>query len=186
MFWKNKRTVVELKIHLKCYSDIVQISFQAVTPNPHTETYLNLNLERKGAIKKKNREIKKDYNFFMSSWAVWYIHVKKTSNPLKFQLINPLWHLINGRRKLPAWNKVRPIDCTDKTSSIPMWYCKCGTLTKQNDFLRWRKSPLAEPRFLALWDPIPKQASAWAFGHHLNWGTSYVPWACGSAASLGC
>ena len=28
-----------------CYSDMVQISVQAVTPKPHTETFLKLDLE---------------------------------------------------------------------------------------------------------------------------------------------
>ena len=37
--------MVELKLHLKCYSGMVQISVQAITPKPHTETFLNLDLE---------------------------------------------------------------------------------------------------------------------------------------------
>ena len=37
--------MAELKLHLKCYSDMVQISVQVVTPKPHTETFLKLYLE---------------------------------------------------------------------------------------------------------------------------------------------
>ena len=37
--------MAELKLHLKCYSGMVQISVQAVTPKPHTETFLKLDLE---------------------------------------------------------------------------------------------------------------------------------------------
>ena len=36
--------MAELKLHL-CYSGMVQISVQAVTPNPHRETFLKLDLE---------------------------------------------------------------------------------------------------------------------------------------------
>ena len=37
--------MAELKLHLKCYSGIVQTSVQAVTPNPHAETFSKLDLE---------------------------------------------------------------------------------------------------------------------------------------------
>ena len=45
--------MVELKLHLKCYSGMVQISVQAVTPKPHTETFLKLDLEYKKRVSKK-------------------------------------------------------------------------------------------------------------------------------------
>ena len=49
--------MAELKLHLKCYSDMVQISVQAVTPKPHTETFLKLDLEyEKNASVRKNLE----------------------------------------------------------------------------------------------------------------------------------
>ena len=37
--------MAELKLHFKCYSDMVQISVQTVTPKPHTDTFLKLDLE---------------------------------------------------------------------------------------------------------------------------------------------
>ena len=63
-----KQTMAELKLHLKCYSDMVQISVQAVTPQPHTETFLKLDLEYKKRVsKKKSGELGKQhkYNFYM-------------------------------------------------------------------------------------------------------------------------
>ena len=48
--------MAELKRHLKCYSDVVQISVQAVTPKPHTETFLKLDLEYNKRVSKKNLE----------------------------------------------------------------------------------------------------------------------------------
>ena len=62
--------MAELKLHLKCYSDMVQISVQAVTPKPHTETFLKLDLEyEKRNSKKKYGEIRKQQNsnFYMFS-----------------------------------------------------------------------------------------------------------------------
>ena len=65
--------MAELKLHLKCYSGMVQISVQAVTPKPHTETFLKLDLEyEKSVSKKKSGELRKQYNsnfymFFISS-----------------------------------------------------------------------------------------------------------------------
>ena len=61
-------------LQLKCYSGMVQISFQAVTPKSHTETFLKLDLEYKKRVSKKNTEkLRKQYNynfypFFISSW----------------------------------------------------------------------------------------------------------------------
>ena len=52
---------------------MVQISVQAVTPKPHTETFLKLDLEfKKRVSKKKSRELRKKhysnfYMFFISS-----------------------------------------------------------------------------------------------------------------------
>ena len=46
--------MAELKFHLKCYSDMVQISVQAVTPKPHTEPFFKLDLEYEKRISKKN------------------------------------------------------------------------------------------------------------------------------------
>ena len=44
----------ELKLHWKCYSGMVQILVQAVvTPQPHTETFLKLDLEYKNVLVKK-------------------------------------------------------------------------------------------------------------------------------------
>ena len=37
--------MVELKLHLKCYSIMVKISVQAVIPKPQTETFLKLDFE---------------------------------------------------------------------------------------------------------------------------------------------
>ena len=50
--------MAELKLHLKYNSSyMVQISVQAVTPKPHTETFLKLDLEYKKRVsKKKNLE----------------------------------------------------------------------------------------------------------------------------------
>ena len=49
--------MAELKLDLKCYSDMVQISVQAVTPKPHTETFLKLDLEyEKTYQQEKNME----------------------------------------------------------------------------------------------------------------------------------
>ena len=45
--------MAELKLHLKCYSGMVQISVQAVTPKPHTETFLKLDLEYEKRVRKK-------------------------------------------------------------------------------------------------------------------------------------
>ena len=45
--------MAELKLHLKCYSGMVQISVQAVTPKPHKETFLKLDLEYKKRVSKK-------------------------------------------------------------------------------------------------------------------------------------
>ena len=67
--------MAELKLHLKCYSGMVQISIQAVTPKPHTETFLKLDLEYKKRVrKKKSGELRKQHNynlytFFISSWS---------------------------------------------------------------------------------------------------------------------
>ena len=52
---------------------MVQISVQAVTPKPHTETFLKLDLEfKKRVSKKKYGELRKQHNsncymFFISS-----------------------------------------------------------------------------------------------------------------------
>ena len=55
--------MAELKLHLKCYSGMVQIPVQAVTPNPHTETFLKLDFEyKKRASKKKSTELGKQHN----------------------------------------------------------------------------------------------------------------------------
>ena len=52
--------MAELKLHLKCYSGMVQISVQAVTPKLHTETYLKLDFEYKKRVsKKKPGELRK-------------------------------------------------------------------------------------------------------------------------------
>ena len=65
--------MAELKLHLKCFSDMVQISVQAVTPKPHTETFLKLYLEyEKTYQEKKSGELRKQHNsnfymFFISS-----------------------------------------------------------------------------------------------------------------------
>ena len=65
--------MAELKLHLKCYSSMVQISVQAVTPKPHTETFLKLDLELKKRVsRKKSAELRKQHNsnfymFFISS-----------------------------------------------------------------------------------------------------------------------
>ena len=48
--------MVELKLHLKCYSGMVQFSVQAVTPRPHTETFLKLDLEDKNVSVINNLE----------------------------------------------------------------------------------------------------------------------------------
>ena len=37
--------MAKLKLHVKCYSDMVQISVEAVTAKPHTETFLRLYLK---------------------------------------------------------------------------------------------------------------------------------------------
>ena len=50
---ENQTDIAELKLHLKCYSDMVQISVQAVTPKTHTETFLKLDLEYKKRVSKK-------------------------------------------------------------------------------------------------------------------------------------
>ena len=53
---------------------MVQISVQAVTPKPHTETFLKLDLEYEKRIsEKKSGELRKQHNsnfymFFISSW----------------------------------------------------------------------------------------------------------------------
>ena len=47
-----KKTIAELKLHLKYYSDMVQISVQAVTPKLHTGTFLKLDLEYKKRVRK--------------------------------------------------------------------------------------------------------------------------------------
>ena len=60
--------MAELKLHLKCYSGMVQISVQAVTPKPHSETFFKLDLEYKKRVsKKKSGELRKqhNYNFYM-------------------------------------------------------------------------------------------------------------------------
>ena len=49
-------TMAELKLHLNSYSDMVHIPVQAVTPKPHTETFLKLDWEYKKRISKKNLE----------------------------------------------------------------------------------------------------------------------------------
>ena len=65
--------MAELNLHLKCYSDMVQILVQAVTPKPHTETFLKLYLEYEKRIsKKKTGELREQHNsnfymFFISS-----------------------------------------------------------------------------------------------------------------------
>ena len=65
--------MAELKLHLKCYSGMVQISVQAVTPKSHTETFLKLDLEyEKRVRKKKSGKLRKQHNynfyvFFISS-----------------------------------------------------------------------------------------------------------------------
>ena len=45
--------MAELKLHLQCYSGMVQISVQAVTPKSHTETFLKLDLEYKKRVSKE-------------------------------------------------------------------------------------------------------------------------------------
>ena len=59
---------------MKCYSDMVQISVQAVTHKPHTETFLKLYLEyeKNVSVRKKSGELRKQHNsnfymFFISS-----------------------------------------------------------------------------------------------------------------------
>ena len=65
--------MAELKLHLECYSSMVQISVQAVTPKSHTETFLKLDLELKNVpVRKKYGELRKQHNsnsymFFNSS-----------------------------------------------------------------------------------------------------------------------
>ena len=54
--------MAEIKLHLKCYSDMVQISVQGVTPN--TETFLKLDFEyAKRVRKKKSGELRKQHNY---------------------------------------------------------------------------------------------------------------------------
>ena len=48
--------MAEIKLHLMWYSGMVQISVQAVTPLPHTETFLKLDLGYKKRVSKKNLE----------------------------------------------------------------------------------------------------------------------------------
>ena len=45
--------MAEQKLHLKCYADMVKISFRAVTPKPHTETFFEVKLEYKKRVSKK-------------------------------------------------------------------------------------------------------------------------------------
>ena len=73
-YCRKSNTVAEIKLHLKCYSGMVQISVQAVTPKPHTETFLKFDLEYEKSIsKKKSGELRKQHNsnvfymFFISS-----------------------------------------------------------------------------------------------------------------------
>ena len=55
--------MAELKLHLKWYSDMVQISVQAVTPKPHTENFFKLDLEcEKRISNKKSGELIKQHN----------------------------------------------------------------------------------------------------------------------------
>ena len=64
--------MAELKLHLKCYSGMVQISVQAVTPKPHTETFLKLYLQyEKRVSKEKSGELRKQNN---SNFYMFFIH----------------------------------------------------------------------------------------------------------------
>ena len=65
--------MAELKLHLKNYSGMVQISVQAVTLEPHVETFLKyIWIIKKRVSKKKSGELRKQHNcnfymFFISS-----------------------------------------------------------------------------------------------------------------------
>ena len=86
--------MAELKLHLNCYSGMVQISAQTITSKPHTETFLKLDFEyEKSVCKKKSGELRKQHNynfypfyFFMAS----FIHPcqKRALIPLKFEIFN--------------------------------------------------------------------------------------------------
>ena len=73
---------------------MVQIAVQAVTPKPHTETFLKLDLEYKKRVsKKKYGKLRKQHNYnfymlFISSWPAKSIHAKKRAlTPLKYEVI---------------------------------------------------------------------------------------------------
>ena len=81
--------MAELKLHLKCCSGMVQISVQAVTPKPHTETFLKLDLEyEKRVSKKKSGELRKQHNSIFTSFSFLHDQLnpympKKSTDPFK-------------------------------------------------------------------------------------------------------
>ena len=81
--------MAELKLHLKCYSGMVQISVQAVTLKPHTDTFFMLDLGYKKRVSKKNYgKLRKQYNhnFYLFSFLHDQLNPsmpKKSTGPFK-------------------------------------------------------------------------------------------------------
>ena len=110
--------MTELKLHLKCYSGMVQISVQAVTPKPHTETFLKLDLVYEKTCQSKHVE-NLENNVIIIFTYFSFLHdqlnpsmAKKSTDPFKIWSNFKLWHFFQGGTKLPAWPKISPIDGT--------------------------------------------------------------------------
>ena len=94
----------------------VQISLQAVTPKPNTETYLKLNLEHKKRVSKEIWRVEKQHTYVIIFLRVFHFFMtclihscqKRAFIPLKFEIIIR-YDIFHGT-KLSAWRKVSPID----------------------------------------------------------------------------